>query len=332
MTRAGPAVDLAGGVDDAAQRLLDRELRGGEEAVLLGGEVLVEGVAGDAGAADDVGDGDGAVALLHGLLGQGRDYARPLMLGDELFGEGMTTGRGSHRRCVFGHERQSTLIRSWLTSWTSSLHTAKVPEARQAVPLIDKRKGRWESAPTTRPWQGLERVGVSGAPGSRIDNAPELKLVTSPSDRRSSTGCSRRSGRRATRAPRSAPCSTAPGVYRQAFYDNFADKDECYLQAYDVGVERVEALVVAAAAAEADWTGQLRAGLGALLDFLDAEPDIGRALMVEVHAAGPEALAKRGAGDGAASTSSSTGPVRSPASPSRRRRSPARASPPGSTR
>ena len=33
------------------------------------------------------------------------------------------------------------------------------------------------------------------------------------------------------------------GVYRQAFYDNFADKDDCYLQAYDAGVERVEALL-----------------------------------------------------------------------------------------
>jgi AcrR family transcriptional regulator len=83
------------------------------------------------------------------------------------------------------------------------------------------------------------------------------------------------------------------GVYRQAFYDNFADKDDCYLQAYDAGVERVEALMVAAAAGEQAWTGKLRAGLGALLDFLDAEPDVGRALVVEVHAAGPEALAKR---------------------------------------
>jgi AcrR family transcriptional regulator len=85
------------------------------------------------------------------------------------------------------------------------------------------------------------------------------------------------------------------GVYRQAFYDHFADKDDCYLQAYDAGVERVEALVVAAAAEESAWTGRLRAGLGALLDFLDAEPDVGRALVVEVHAAGPEALAKRSA-------------------------------------
>ncbi len=85
------------------------------------------------------------------------------------------------------------------------------------------------------------------------------------------------------------------GVYRQAFYDNFAGKDDCYLQAYDAGVERIEALIVTAAAGEPTWTGKLRAGLGALLDFLDAEPDVGRALIVEVHAAGPEALAKRNA-------------------------------------
>lgn len=83
------------------------------------------------------------------------------------------------------------------------------------------------------------------------------------------------------------------GVYRQAFYDNFADKDDCFLQAYDRGVQRVEALLTAAAAEEGTWTGELRAGLGALLDFLDAEPDVGRALVVEVHAAGPAALAKR---------------------------------------
>ncbi|HYH54327.1 MAG TPA: TetR/AcrR family transcriptional regulator [Solirubrobacterales bacterium] len=83
------------------------------------------------------------------------------------------------------------------------------------------------------------------------------------------------------------------GVYRQAFYDNFTDKDDCYLQAYDAGLGRLEALMVAAAAGEGAWIGKLRAGLGAMLDFVDAEPNICRALVVEVHAAGPPALAKR---------------------------------------
>ncbi len=83
------------------------------------------------------------------------------------------------------------------------------------------------------------------------------------------------------------------GVYRQAFYDNFADKDDCYLQAYDAALQRLEALIGDAAAKQTTWRGKLSAGLGGLLGFLDAEPDIGRALIVEVHAAGPEALAKR---------------------------------------
>jgi AcrR family transcriptional regulator len=84
-------------------------------------------------------------------------------------------------------------------------------------------------------------------------------------------------------------------LYRQAFYDHFADKQDCYLQAYDHGVEQIETRVRAAAEGADSWRDGLRAGLGALLDFLEAEPDVGRALLVEVHAAGPEALAKRDA-------------------------------------
>ncbi len=83
------------------------------------------------------------------------------------------------------------------------------------------------------------------------------------------------------------------GLYRQAFYDNFADKDACYLAALEMGIERLEALGMRAAASEESWRGKLRAGLGALLDHLDDEPDFGRGVIVEVHAAGPEALSIR---------------------------------------
>jgi AcrR family transcriptional regulator len=83
------------------------------------------------------------------------------------------------------------------------------------------------------------------------------------------------------------------GVYRQAFYDSFADKEDCYLSALDVGLEWVEAEMRGAAAKAPSWRGQLRGALAGLLRFLDDEPDIGRALLVEVHAAGPRAVAKR---------------------------------------
>ncbi|MEZ5076479.1 MAG: TetR/AcrR family transcriptional regulator [Solirubrobacterales bacterium] len=85
------------------------------------------------------------------------------------------------------------------------------------------------------------------------------------------------------------------GAYRQAFYDNFTDKLDCYLQAYDASVEEIEAAILVAAAGTTSWRGGLRAGLGAVLTYLDAEPDIGRALIVEVHAAGREATRRRDA-------------------------------------
>jgi AcrR family transcriptional regulator len=85
------------------------------------------------------------------------------------------------------------------------------------------------------------------------------------------------------------------GLYRQAFYDDFEDKADCYLQALDAGIARVEALIGTATRAERGWPAQVRAGLLALLDFLEAEPNVGRALIVEVHPAGGPAREKRAA-------------------------------------
>jgi AcrR family transcriptional regulator len=83
------------------------------------------------------------------------------------------------------------------------------------------------------------------------------------------------------------------GIYRQAFYDSFSGKEDCYLAALDAGVKWLEAEMRGAAAGETTWRGQLRGALAGLLRFLDDEPNIGRALLVEVHAAGPRAVAKR---------------------------------------
>lgn len=147
----------------------------------------------------------------------------------------------------------------------------------------------------TRALAGAERVGISGSSGSPTKNAPELQLVTPPKRQAILEGMLEAVGAEGYERTSVRTVLDRTGIYRQAFYDNFKDKDDCYLQAYEAGVARVEAIVRAAAAGEETWTGQLRAGLGALLDFLDAEPDVGRALLVEVHVAGPEALAKRSA-------------------------------------
>lgn len=83
------------------------------------------------------------------------------------------------------------------------------------------------------------------------------------------------------------------GLYRQAFYDYFEDKEDCYLQALDAGSAWIELAMREAAVGGLTWRGRLRGALTGLLDYLDRQPEIGRALLVEVHAAGPEAVGKR---------------------------------------
>jgi AcrR family transcriptional regulator len=126
-----------------------------------------------------------------------------------------------------------------------------------------------------------------------LPSTPKLELVDSPKREKIMAGMLEEVGSRGYDATSVRTVLARTGLYRQAFYDSFADKDACYLAAFEMGVARLETLAIAAAASEESWRARLRAGLGAVLGFLDKEPDVGRALIVEVHAAGPEALAKR---------------------------------------
>lgn len=139
---------------------------------------------------------------------------------------------------------------------------------------------------------GAEEPGAAGGTHPR---ASTLKLVTSPKRERILEGMLRSVGCSGYDATSVRTVLDSTGLYRQAFYDNFADKDACYLEAFDFGVARLEATILAAATSRKTWQAKLRAGLGALLEALDSEPDVGRALIVEVHAAGSKALEKRAA-------------------------------------
>jgi AcrR family transcriptional regulator len=126
-----------------------------------------------------------------------------------------------------------------------------------------------------------------------LSHSPKLELVNSPKREKILEGMLEAVGAEGYDATSVRTVLDRTGLYRQAFYDNFADKDACYLAALEMGISRLEAVVIRAAASEESWLGKLRAGLGTLLDCLDAEPDFGRGVIVEVHAAGPEALARR---------------------------------------
>jgi AcrR family transcriptional regulator len=83
------------------------------------------------------------------------------------------------------------------------------------------------------------------------------------------------------------------GVSRRTFYDLFADREECFLAAFEEAVGRVGARVIAACERESAWRERIRAGLWELLVWLDEEPAQARLCVVESLAAGPLVLERR---------------------------------------
>jgi len=85
------------------------------------------------------------------------------------------------------------------------------------------------------------------------------------------------------------------GVSRRTFYEQFADKEACFLAAYDTGVEIMLGRIGAAVAQlpAGDWRARTRVGVAAYLDLLAEEADFAWCFHVEVLGAGAAALARR---------------------------------------
>ena len=83
------------------------------------------------------------------------------------------------------------------------------------------------------------------------------------------------------------------GVSKATFYDHFADKEDCFLAAYEAASEELLERVREAHESHEDWRERARAGIAAYLRWLAAEPALARVYLVEVAAAGPAALERR---------------------------------------
>ena len=87
-------------------------------------------------------------------------------------------------------------------------------------------------------------------------------------------------------------------VSRRTFYDAFGDREDCFGAVFEDALARAERVVVAAYVGAVDsgsggWFGGVRAGVGALLEFFEEEPQLARVLVVEALCAGPGVLQAR---------------------------------------
>jgi len=84
------------------------------------------------------------------------------------------------------------------------------------------------------------------------------------------------------------------GVSRRTFYEHFADKEACFLAAYEAGTDAViEDIKLAGRDHAVDWRARLGGAMEVYLATLAAEPEFARALLIDVLGAGPRAVELR---------------------------------------
>jgi AcrR family transcriptional regulator len=91
-------------------------------------------------------------------------------------------------------------------------------------------------------------------------------------------------------ATRVQDITRAARVSRTTFYEQFRDKEDCFLAAYAAGAQAHFEHVTAAARRTRGWFDRLHAGTVAYLEVLSARPAYARTFLLEVQRAGQPAL------------------------------------------
>jgi AcrR family transcriptional regulator len=136
-------------------------------------------------------------------------------------------------------------------------------------------------------------------PGSRSATAPERRLPRGRHDLprefvartqrdRLIDAMARTVAAKGYGAPLTDVCAAA-GVSTRAFYEHFADKEECFMATYERGVGLLLSSVNAAYERPDAWPVRIRRGLEVMLHLLAAEPAFANLAIVEMLAAGPRA-------------------------------------------
>jgi len=83
------------------------------------------------------------------------------------------------------------------------------------------------------------------------------------------------------------------GVSRTSFYEQFDDKHECVIVAYDAAFERLTSAIFDACASSPDWPAGVAAAVGAALDFAAESPEQARLLVISHAAVADPRLSRR---------------------------------------
>ncbi len=128
------------------------------------------------------------------------------------------------------------------------------------------------------------RSGPNGLPRGQVSEIQRSRMLTAAAEAVEEVGYPRLTVAQVIARAR---------VSRKTFYDLFEDREDCFLAVFDQAVEQISVLVAEAYTREQNWRDGLRAGVLAMLRFMDDEPGLARICVVEALGAGPRVLKRR---------------------------------------
>ncbi|HXA55600.1 MAG TPA: TetR family transcriptional regulator [Solirubrobacteraceae bacterium] len=128
------------------------------------------------------------------------------------------------------------------------------------------------------------RPGPNGLPRGQVSEIQRSRMLTAAAEAVEEVGYARLTVAQVIARAR---------VSRKTFYDLFEDREDCFLAVFDRAIDQIGALVGEAYERESNWRDGLRAGLLAMLRFMDEEPGFARICVVEALGGGPRVLKRR---------------------------------------
>jgi AcrR family transcriptional regulator len=187
-----------------------------------------------------------------------------------------------YRRVLRGEADELIALVPDLTNWSASYYPAPASmlaepsarsRARRAATVLDggRAPGTLAPHPLTGGRRGLAR-GDQNVSRSFVVQSQRERILDAVTNLTASEGYA---------ALRVEGIAERAAVSLVAFYEHFADKEDAFLVAYEVGHAKGLAIVERAFAAESDWRLAVRAGIAALFDFLATEPSFAHIALVD---------------------------------------------------
>ncbi len=128
------------------------------------------------------------------------------------------------------------------------------------------------------------RPGPNGLPRGQVTEIQRSRMLAAAVDAVEEVGYARMTV---------AQVISRARVSRKTFYDVFADREDCFLAAFEQALSQASLIAREAYERESVWREGVRSALARLLMFMDEEPGLAKLCVVEALAAGEKVLERR---------------------------------------